>query len=66
MEKNPKNRHRNISAAKHDYRKKPMVLLGWGLASDFDVYSDSRRGWFLRVLPLLFAVALLVMLAVIW
>jgi len=61
-----KNRYRNICAVKHDYRKKPMVLLGWGLASDFDVYSDSRRGRFLRTLPLLFAVALFVLFAMIW
>gem|GEM_PF-4898067 len=61
-----KNRKRSMCAVKYDYRKKPMVLLGWGLASDFDVYGDSRRGRFLRVLPLLFAIALFVLLSVIW
>jgi hypothetical protein len=61
-----KSRQRGICDVKHDYRRKPMVLLAWGLAPDFDVYTGSRAGWLRRatVLFTCFAVAYLVLLAV--
>ena len=56
----------NVGAAKHDYRKNPMVLLGWGLASDFDVYKGSRLGRFFRNQLALLVVVLGILFAMVW